>query len=29
MPLLEGGLIRIDNLGKIEWVGKCVGNFPI
>jgi hypothetical protein len=29
MPLLGGGLIRISNLGKVKWVGKCVGYFPI
>ena len=29
MPLLGGGLIRVSNLGKVEWVRKCVGYFPI
>jgi hypothetical protein len=29
MPLLGGGLIRVSNLGKVEWVRRCVGYFPI
>jgi hypothetical protein len=28
MPLLGGGLIRVSNLDKVEWLGECVGYFP-